>query len=130
MAAFKSWDDCVRIAEKIVEVAPKNSFGWIHRSFALHELKRTQEARALLLPAAHRFPKQDIICYNLACYECQLGNTEAAREWLKKSMQLKKPGIIKARALSDEDLKPMWAEIERMQIPVKQRGTDTPPGVE
>ena len=31
----------------MVELAPKQIFGWIHRSFALHELKRTQEARDL-----------------------------------------------------------------------------------
>ena len=41
-AQSKSWEACVRIATNIVERAPKEVFGWIHRSYALHELKRTQ----------------------------------------------------------------------------------------
>jgi hypothetical protein len=37
--------------------APKIARGWRGRSFALHELKRTQAAHDLLLPAAERFPE-------------------------------------------------------------------------
>jgi len=38
-------------------MAPKERQAWIHRSFALHEMNRTQEAFDKLLPAAKRFPK-------------------------------------------------------------------------
>jgi len=38
------------IAEALVESAPRRSSGWVHRSYALHALKRTQEAFDQLLP--------------------------------------------------------------------------------
>ena len=113
-AHLKLWDECVKIAADIIEIAPKNIFGWIHRSYALHELKRTSEARDLLQPALKRFPKNETIPYNLACYECQLGDLDAARDWLRRAMNLRKPAELKAQALEDVDLKPMWAEIQSM----------------
>jgi len=113
-AHLKRWDECVGLADSIIELAPKNVFGWIHRSYALHELKRTSEARDLLQPALKRFPKNETIPYNLACYECQLGDVDAARDWLRRAMKLRNPAELKAQALEDLDLKPMWAEIEKL----------------
>ncbi len=113
-AQLKLWEECVGIATRIIELAPKNIFGWIHRSYALHELKRTIEARDLLQPALKRFPRNETIPYNLACYECQLGDVDAARDWLRRAMKLMKPESLKAQALEDPDLKPLWKEIESM----------------
>ncbi len=113
-AQLKLWEQCVVLADRIIELAPKNVFGWIHRSYALHELKRTSEARDLLQPALKRFPKNETIPYNLACYECQLGNLDEARDWLRRTMKLKNPAELKAQALDDLDLKPLWAEIQSM----------------
>ena len=47
---------------------PDEPVGWIHRSYVLHEQKRTREAWDLLLPAAKKFPEDFTIPYNLACY--------------------------------------------------------------
>ena len=41
-AQAKKWDVCVDLAESIVQQAPERVFGWVQRSFALHELKRTR----------------------------------------------------------------------------------------
>src|SRR5208282_6199493 len=49
--AAKQWEACVEIAGALVNLKPDNDYGWIGRSFALHELKRTQEAYDLLLAA-------------------------------------------------------------------------------
>src|ERR1700740_248521 len=43
-AKARKWEECVTVANQLVEVAPKAPLGWIHRSYALHELKQTQEA--------------------------------------------------------------------------------------
>jgi Flp pilus assembly protein TadD len=110
-AQFRSWEECVGLATRMLELAPKEVFGWIHRSYALHELKRTREARDLLLPAVKKFPRNETIPYNLACYECQLGEVAAARDWLRRAMKLHGPAAIKAQALADPDLKPLWPEI-------------------
>ncbi len=79
------WDACVDIAGAIIKLDPNRSDAWIHRSFALHELKRTQEAFDQLLPVADRFPKVWTIPYNLACYCAQLGRLDECQTWFNRN---------------------------------------------
>jgi tetratricopeptide (TPR) repeat protein len=39
-AKAKKWEECVDIAGAIIKIDPNRSEAWIHRSFALYELKR------------------------------------------------------------------------------------------
>src|SRR5512139_4101174 len=70
----------------VVELAPERPDGWIQRSYALHELKSTQEAFENLLPVADRFPGVWTIPYNLSCYCGQLGRLDECQGWFKKAM--------------------------------------------
>lgn len=106
-AAAKKWDACVDLAGEIINVAPERADAWLHRSFALHELKRTQEAFDQLLPVADRFPKVWMIPYNLACYCAQLARLEECKEWFKKAMAINEDAVKRA-ATDDPDLKPLW----------------------
>src|ERR1043165_4852280 len=54
-AKAKKWPDCVEIAEGIIQLAPNRVDGWLHRSFALHEMRRTQEAFDQLVPVVDKF---------------------------------------------------------------------------
>jgi Flp pilus assembly protein TadD len=72
-------------------------------------LKRTQEAFAVLLPVARKFPTEPTIPYNLACYTAQLGDLVAARDWLAQAFRLGNAKEIKVQALEDPDLAPLWA---------------------
>ncbi len=111
-AAGRNWPGAMAAAERLLAEAPSRPSGWIHRSFSLHELRRTQEARDQLLPAVARFPKVSTIPYNLACYECQLGRLDKAREWLALAMTVGRREDILALALKDTDLKPLWRELK------------------
>ena len=115
LAQLKSWEDCICVSARILGLAPDNPFGWIHRSFALHELKRTQEARDLLLPAVEQFPGIATIPYNLACYECQLGNLETAWHWLEVCLRPKNSSGIIRQSLADADLAALWPRIARLK---------------
>lgn len=106
-AAAKRWEECVELAEAIIELAPHKSFGWVRRSFALHELKRTNEAFDRLLPVCERFPDEWMIPYNLACYCTQLGRIGEAREWFKKAMAIEEHQV-KRQGIDDPDLQPLW----------------------
>jgi tetratricopeptide (TPR) repeat protein len=86
--AAKKWEACVEIASALATLKPDNAHAWIGRSFALHELKRTQEAYDLLLPAKDKFKRNTTIPYNLACYCAQLNRLEDAEKWLKKAMAI------------------------------------------
>jgi tetratricopeptide (TPR) repeat protein len=110
-AEAKKWDGALAIAQALVELVPDDSLGWLHRSYALHELKRTQEALDQLLPAAEMFPKDPVIRYNLTCYTCQLGDLERAKMWLEKAFELGDPKKVKLMALEDSGLEPLWKNI-------------------
>ena len=36
-AKAECWDNCEKIAQELIELMPDSPFGWIHRSYALHE---------------------------------------------------------------------------------------------
>ncbi|MEJ0091359.1 MAG: tetratricopeptide repeat protein [Limisphaerales bacterium] len=104
----KKWEACLEIANAIIKATPDILYGWIGRSFALHELKCTQEAYDLLLPAKDKFPKEHTVPYNLACYCAQLNRLEEAEKWFKQAMAINERAVQLA-AVDDPDLDPLWA---------------------
>ena len=110
-AAAKKWEAALDITATFIQLAPEHPFGWLHRSFALHELNRTAEARDNLLTVFDKFPGESILRYNVACYECQLGRLEQAKHWLEKAFKMGNARKMKLAALQDPDLEPLWKEI-------------------
>jgi tetratricopeptide (TPR) repeat protein len=110
-AAAKKWEAALDIAAALIQLDPDGPLGWVNRSYALHELKRTAEARDNLLRVVDKFPISATMRYNLACYECQLGRLEQAKEWLEKAFKLGDARAMKLAALDDPDLEPLWREI-------------------
>jgi predicted Zn-dependent protease len=106
-AKSRDWETALGIAGALVEAMPESPSGWIHRSYCLHELKRTREAWDSLLPLAKRFPKEWLICYNLACYACQLGLLAEARTWFTRAVEAGDPIEINRLAADDPDLRPL-----------------------
>jgi hypothetical protein len=51
------------------------------------------------------------MCYNLACYKCQLGDSKEAFGWLEKAIELAGEKDIRTTASDDPDMEPLWAEI-------------------
>ncbi len=103
----ENWDLCLDMGNALVKLAPELTTGWIHRSFALHELKRTQEAYDKLKPALDTFKNEQLIWYNMACYACVMGNKAEARELLDKAIELG-GDAVKVQALNDPDLQGVW----------------------
>jgi tetratricopeptide (TPR) repeat protein len=112
-AQAKKWDLCVDIAGAIIELDPDRAEGWIQRSFALHELKLTQDAFDQLLPAAEKFPEVWTIPYNLACYCAQTGRLEECKKWFNMAMNIDE-NTVKRAAIDDPDLKPLWDSMSGM----------------
>ena len=111
-AAEKKWNEALEVAGVLTEIQSEEAIGWVNRSFSLHELKRTQEARANLLQVISKFPADPIVHYNLACYECQLGDMDQARKWLESAFRLGDRNRMKPMALEDPDLRPLWAALK------------------
>jgi predicted Zn-dependent protease len=101
------WEFAHTIAHGLVALAPDEPVGWINRAFALHQMQRTVEAWHSLLPAARKFSNNPVVAYNLACYACQLGRLEEARQWFERALDIGDAAKIKTLASQDPDLKPL-----------------------
>ena len=107
-ARKREWERCIEAARELTMVDRKVAFGWIHLSFALHELKRTQEAYDNLIGVLDAFPDEWLMRYNLACYACQLGNLDEADRWLAGAVLKGDRKRIKRMAKDDPDLAPLF----------------------
>jgi predicted Zn-dependent protease len=114
LAREKNWKTCMVIAGTLTRLIPESSVGWIHLSYTLHELGRTQEAWDNLQAIAERFPDDCTISYNQACYACRLGNLSTAEALLLHIMKIGDRDEMKRVALSDSDLQPLWKTITKM----------------
>jgi predicted Zn-dependent protease len=102
------WDTCLDIGEALLKLAPKNPSSWLYQATALHNLKRTAEAREALLPAAVRFPKDCRVRYDLARCACLVGELSEARAWLQQAFELGDQKKLKLMALDEPDLARIW----------------------
>jgi len=98
----KRWKQALTASRSLCHVAPDKTTGFIHAAFCLHELGRTSEARDTLLSGPQLLHTEPTFHYNLACYECALGNLDLARLHLEKSIVLDKK--FKDFAKGDPDL--------------------------
>lgn len=116
LAHEKRWDAALIAARDLLTEAPTRSSAWLHHAYALRRAKDggLQQAWDALKSAATKFPEEPIICFNLACYACQLEQLDEARDWLKRAMKIGGREHIKHMALMDEDLKPLWKEIRKL----------------
>ena len=115
-AEEQHWAEGLDIARALLEAAPNRVSGWLHQAYALRRAPggSVKAAWKALLPAFDKFPKEPTICYNLACYACQLDQLEAARVWFKRAVVIGGKDKIKRMALVDTDLEPLWGEIKQV----------------
>ena len=116
LAHASRWDDALAAARDLLAQSPARSSAWLHQAYSLRRAANggLQQAWDALLPAAAQFPQEPIICFNLACYACQLGKLDEARDWFKRALQIGERDQLKLMALVDEDLEPLWKEIRKL----------------
>lgn len=116
-ARREDWPEALRTAERLLEMAPENASGWLHRAYAARRVPEggVEKAAKLLKPAFDKFPEEPTIAYNLACYACQLGQLDEAREWLREAVKRGNSKKIRLMGLNDSDLEPLWPEIRKLK---------------
>jgi tetratricopeptide (TPR) repeat protein len=103
---LKKWELMREIAKRLADFQP-NDIQWITSyAYATRRAESIPAAKEILLNAETKFPKEAIIKYNLACYFCQMGDTENAKNYLKQAFEIDSSWRLKA--LDDEDLRPLW----------------------
>lgn len=109
------WEMAAETARALLKLKPEAPESWIALAYATRRKNGggIDAAKIILAKAQNQFPKEPIIAYNLACYECQLGNQKAALAWLRQACASGPPGKIRSMALDDRDLEPLWAQIRQ-----------------
>jgi len=98
----KRYKDALQFGQKLCRLLPEKTSGFIHSAYCLHELGNTKAARELLLSGPDALRAEPTFHYNLACYECALGNFEQARAHLDASFAMDKK--LRDFARNDPDL--------------------------
>jgi tetratricopeptide (TPR) repeat protein len=89
---LKKWELMQEIAKRLAEFQPDDIQWTISLAYATRRADSLQAAKEILLSAEPKFPKEGIIKYNLACYSCQTGDIEAAKNYFKKLLKLIRVG--------------------------------------
>ncbi len=107
------WKMAAEVAGHLVNMKPEEPDAWIALAYATRRKDGggLKQARGILVRAQRRFPKEAVIAYNLACYDCQLGNEEGALKWLAKAFAMGRAREMRSMALQDRDLEPLWGKI-------------------
>ena len=105
-ASKEDWTEAFRLATQHLAVRESDLRAWINHSYALRRMPGggIQKAHDALFPALDRFPKDVLVPYNLACYQCRLGNSETAIALLKRALKNGSRSAILAMAKEDPDL--------------------------
>jgi len=105
----KSWAAMQVVAKKLVELDPTAPHWAIAWAYATRRAESIEQAKVILTDALDRHRTEPLIHYNLACYDCQMGKIPSAKQFIATALRLA-PGM-RPMALSDEDLKPLWASL-------------------
>ncbi len=114
-AATSKWDEAWQVAQALVLEAPERVGSWVHAGYSARRAMggSLQAAYNNLLPAAKLHPKNPLVPFNLACYTCQLGKLEEARDWLNMAFSRGHKRNLQSLALAETDLQPLWLEIKK-----------------
>lgn len=116
LAKAGQWELAAETALTWTKRAPEERGAWIAQAYAVRRRPggSIALAKGILSAAQQRFPSEPLIAYNLACYECQLGNLPQAREWLRVAFKLGDVRHLKQMSTQDSDLEPLRAEIAQL----------------
>ena len=104
--AAKKWDIVAAVASHLVKVDPGTAGWWISLAYSIRRIEGVDKAEAILLRAQAIHPKVVMIAFSLACYASVTGRFEEAKARLQHAIGLDRG--VRALALDDEDLKPLW----------------------
>ncbi len=106
---LQQWELMQTVAKQLAIYEPDTPVWALFWAYSTRSADSIEQGRIILVNAIERMPKFAILHYSLACYECQLGELEKAKATLERAFKL--DPSMRAKALDDEDLKPLWDEI-------------------
>ena len=102
------WAAMQAAARRLLALEPAADW-FIALAYGTRRAESIEQARLILMEALDRHPLEPLVHYNLACYDCQLGDVPSAKRFIERALRLK-PSMGRM-ALEDEDLAPIWASL-------------------
>lgn len=84
----REWQKALAILDDLCAIYPENLNNHLRAAYCLHELQRTAEARERLLGGPAELRRLSLYHLNLACYEAELGNLQAAKMSIRAGYRL------------------------------------------
>ena len=106
---LEKWELMQELAKRLADFRPDDIQWTVSLAFAARRANSIQAAKEVLLKAETKFPKEAVIKYNLACYFCQTGDIQRAKNYLKEVFDI--DSNWRMAALEGEDLKPLWESL-------------------
>ncbi len=103
---LEKWELMQELAKRLTDFQPHDAQWTISLAYATRRADSIDAAKELLLNAEPKFPNEPAIKYNLACYFCQIGDIQKAKNYLRKTFEIDLN--LRIAALEDEDLRPLW----------------------
>jgi tetratricopeptide (TPR) repeat protein len=100
------WELMQELAKRLTDYQPDDVQWTISLAYATRRADSIEAAKEVLLNAEPNFPNEAAIKYNLACYFCQTGDIQNAKNYLKKAFEI--DPNCRIAALEDKDLKLLW----------------------
>ena len=107
---LEKWDLMQAASEVLHELEPRELQFVISYAYATRRAESIIAAKNILINSLPKFPREAIMYYNLACYDCQLGQIDSAKQYLKQAFRI--DSNWRLEALGDDDLKPLWDCLE------------------
>ena len=85
---LEKWELMAELAKRLTEFQPDNPEWPVSLAYATRRANSIEAAKEILLNAESRFPKEALIKYNLACYECVVGDIRSSKEYLKRAFEI------------------------------------------
>ncbi len=102
----RQWTSAEQLSARGAGLHPEEGEFMVQRAFALHQLRKGDQAIEVLMSAPDWIRRTGILHYNLACYEARLGDLTVARQCIDAAIQMNE-GIKKSARL-DPDLQALW----------------------
>lgn len=111
---LQKWELMQTVAKRLLAHEPDNVQWIVSSAYATRRAESIEGAKVILLEAVERKPQVAILHYNLACYECQLGDVEVAKARLQHAFKL--DPSLRMKALEDPDLEEVWGSLNHNEF--------------
>lgn len=105
----EKWQAAYSLCVYLMRHFPEHLDAYLNGACCLHRQSQSEEAKFLLLSAPVELREDPVFFYNLACYECNVGNFRLSRLLLDRSVDMD-PEFYDF-ALIDTDLEALWEDL-------------------